>query len=339
MIATKLRKFTFLFSLCLLGFFFCDVQAQTVREYATVDSLKVGDTFNYSITLDRNSQYDKINFPDSSDFGQSFEIRSRRQYQLSSYKDSLAYQLQFFATNDTTLPEMPVQLIAGQDTTVLYTNPIPIRFSSVLAEDEQSFRPLKPIFDFAAAWWPYILALLLLIAAAYFLYQYYWKEEETEEVEEEVSFTPSPFVNPIKELQSTINRLEKRELSSREEFKEFYIELGDAIRRYYEDLHSIPALESTSRELLSMLKDRAVDSDLVADTRAVLQEADMVKFAKFKPTSEQADRALQKAHNFLKRARDVDGPLVEHLRRRHHSRVEKERERFKNKQQKQEVEA
>ena len=326
MTATKLQKITFLLSLCLLSFFFLDVKAQTVREFTTVDSLKVGDTFDYSITLDRSKQYDKIIFPDSSAFGQSFEIRSRRQFQLSSYKDSLAYQLQFFSTGDTTLPQMPIMLIAGQDTTTLYTNPVPVRFSSVLAEDEQSFRPLKPIFDFAAAWWPYILAALVLMGAAYYLYQYYRNEDEEEKTEERPTYTPAPFVNPIKELQSTIKSLENRELSSREEFKNFYIELGDAIRRYYEDLHSIPALESTSR-------------DLVSDTRSVLQEADMVKFAKFQPTVEQADRALKKANNFLERARDVDGPLVEHLRRRHHTRIENERERFENDQQEQEVEA
>lgn len=302
--------------------------AQTVREFAGFDSLKVGDTFDFSITLNHSQQYQKISFPDSSSFGDVFEIRSRRHFQISSSKDSVAYRLQFFGTSDTTLSALPVNLITEEDTTTLYTNPLVVHFKSVLAKDEQELRPLKPIFEFAAAWWPYILGLIVLIIAAYFAYRHFTGEQKKEEPQERKSFTPTPFVNPLKELQKSIRELEQMNLDSREDFKEFYITLGDAIREYYEELHDIPALESTSREILMMLGDRAIDQDLISDTRAVLQEADMVKFANFTPTEKMAERALEKAHNFQERAKKVDGPRIEHLRRTHHSEMEKERERF-----------
>ncbi len=336
----KIKLQNFIFLLLLLGLGLTTTgNAQNLNEFITVDSLKVGDTFDYAITLNRSEQYDQVVFPDSAELGDAFEVRSRRQYQVSSYKDSVAYKLQFFATSDTTLPQLPVYLIQAQDTTVLYTNPVPLQFSSVLAEDEQEFRPLKPIFDFAAAWWPYILGLLILLAGGYLFYKYYWQQRETEEPTEQKTFTPKPFNNPIKELQEAIQELEQREPSSKEEFKEFYIALGDAIRRYYEDLHKVPALESTSRELLAMIQKRAIDEDLVTDTRAVLQEADMVKFANFTPTTKQANRALEKAHDFLERARDVDGPRVQHLRRRHHEQMQAEREQFNREQENKEVNA
>jgi len=334
----KLPNFIFLLSL-LLGLGFSGGQAQNLSEFITVDSLKVGDTFDYAITLNRSEQYDQVIFPDSAELGNAFEIRSRRQYQVSSYKDSVAYKLQFFATSDTTLPQLPVYLIQAQDTTVLYTNPVPIPFSSVLAEDEQEFRPLKPIFDFAAAWWPYILGLIILLAAGYLLYKYYWQKREEETQKKQTTFTPEPFINPITDLEEAIHELEQHTPSTKEEFKEFYIALGDAIRRYYEDLHNVPALESTSRELLTMIQKRAIDDDLVADTRAVLQEADMVKFANFTPTTKQAERALKKAHNFLDRARDVDGSKVQYLRRRHQERMQAEREQFNREPQNDEVNA
>jgi len=335
----KLQNFIFLLSLLLGLALPTPGNAQDLSEYIAIDSLKVGDTFDFSITLNRSEQYDQVIFPDSADLGDAFEIRSRRQYQVSSYKDSLTYKLQFFATSDTTLPQLPVYLIQAQDTTVLYTNPVPIQFSSVLAEEEQEFRPLKPIFDFAAAWWPYILGLLILLAAGYLFYTYYWQQRETEDPKEQKIFTPKPFINPIKELQETIQELEQSEPSNKEDFKEFYIALGDAIRRYYENLHKVPALESTSRELLTMIQKRAIDEDLVADTRAVLQEADMVKFANFTPTTQQAQRALKKARDFLERARDVDGPQVQHLRRQHHEKMQAEREQFNRKQENEEVNA
>src|SRR5690625_6724019 len=66
-----------------------DGRAQTVREYAPADSLSVGDTFDFSITLDRNRDYDEIIFPDSSHFtSPDVEIRSRSQFKVSEDRKS-----------------------------------------------------------------------------------------------------------------------------------------------------------------------------------------------------------------------------------------------------------
>jgi hypothetical protein len=304
-------------------------QTQNLKEFSRVDSLQVGDTFDFSITLDKNREYDEITFPDSSHFRGSFEIRSRKQFKISEYKDSVYYELQFFGTVDTLIPKLPVQLVKDQDTTTLYTKPVPVGFSSILAGNDQSFRPLKPIFEFARAWWPYLLGFLILAIAGYYGYQYYlqWQEQQQQE-EERPTFTPTPFQNPLKEFRIAIKQLENAELSTQEDYKAFYSDLGDAIRQYYESLYSLPALESTSGELLNMLRNGSIDQDLIDDTKAVLQEADMVKFAKFNPTPKQAERALQKAYNFLDRAQQIDGPRIDHLRRKHQAKMEAEREEF-----------
>lgn len=325
----KFQKIHLLLWLILIPIF---GQAQNVNEFITADSLSVGDTFDLSITANQNREYDEVEFPDSSDFGSTFEIRSRKQFKPSAYKDSVVYTLQFFGAGDTTLPQLPILFVQDQDTTTIYTNPVPINFRSVLAEGDESFRPLKPIFEFARAWWPYLLGLLILAVAGYYLYQYYLKKQQEEKPEPQATFTPTPFVNPLKEFRKSIKQLENAELNNREDFKAFYIDLGDAIRQYYESLYNLPALESTSRELLTMLKNGSIDENLIADTRAVLQEADMVKFAKFSPTVKQAERALEKAYNFLERARQIDGPRIEHLRRKHQSKVEAERRRFNEQQ-------
>jgi hypothetical protein len=306
-------------------------QAQTVNEYSTVDSLRVGDTFDFSITLNRDQEYDEVVFPDSSNLPANFEIRSQSQFKVSSFKDSVYYKLQFFGTADTVLPKLPVHLVQGQDTTTLYTNLVPVGFRSVLASEDDSLRPLKPIFDFAAAWWPYIVAFLLLCIVGYFLYSYFTRPEPSEDETPE-PFVPTPFVNPLQELQQDITKLEQMNPETQEEFKEFYIRLGDAIRQYFEELHTIPALESTSGEILQHLRTQGIDKQLIDDTRAVLQEADMVKFAKFTPTSKQAQRALQKAHNFLDQAKKIDGPRIDQLRRQHQSNMETLRERHEQQQ-------
>lgn len=67
---------------------------------------------------------------------------------------------------------------------------------------------------------------------------------------------------------------------------------------------------------------------IIEDTRAVLNEADMVKFANFKPTKEQAKKALGKADNFLSTVKEKHQNRVKRMRRQHFEKVERERKAF-----------
>ena len=303
-------------------------QAQNIEEYAPVDSLRVGDLFTYSITLAKDRDYDAVVYPDSSHFGADLEIRSRQQFRVSDFKDSLIYRLQYFGTEDTRIPELPVRLVSGSDTTTIYTTPVPLFFQTVLQAEEEEFRPLKPIFDFARAWWPYLLALLLLGAAGWYFYRWYRNRPEKPVPKERPSFQPTPFQDPLQQLERSLRQLKSFTFESEEEYKEFYINLGDAIRTYFENLYKIPALESTSREIIRDLERRMVNERLIDQTRKVLREADMVKFAKFRPTPDQARHSLSIAEDFLKEARRNDGPRIEHMRRQHQTRMEEERKHY-----------
>lgn len=308
------------------------IYSQGVTEYVRIDSLNVGDTFSYTLTLSKDQPYDRVVFPDSSDFASPFEIRSQQRFQVTDFKDSLIYNVQFFGTDDATIPALPVHLINGTDTMTVRTNPVPVPFKTVLQSEEEEFRPLKPIFDFAAAWWPYILALLLLLAAGWYLYSLYKEKGLEPKTVSRQEYSPTPFQDPLNKLGNILSQLKGYTFSSEQDYKLFYINLGDAIREYFEDLYHIPALESTSREILYELRRRAVDEELIDKTKAVLQEADMVKFAKFTPTEAQAEKALDKADEFLNRAREVDKPRVDHLRRKHHQENEKQRRAFEEQQ-------
>ena len=306
--------------------------AQNVTEYVPADSLNVGDQINYTLTLDKTTTYDDVIFPDSSHFGSSFEIRSVQRFKVTDFKDSLIYRLQFFGTSDTTIPELPVKLVEGNDTTAVYTRQAPIYFKSVLQSDEEEFRPFKPIFDFAAAWWPYILLLILLGVAGWYLYQWYQKKEAQPAPQPKPEFNPEPFNDPLNQLESSLKQLQSFTFESQKDFDQFYVNLGDAIRLYFERLHNIPALESTSSEMMYELNRRSMDEELLDQTRKVLNEADMVKFAKFTPTEDQAQKALNKGEAFLKKAKKIDGPKVNHLRRQHNLQIERQKQAFEQEQ-------
>lgn len=303
---------------------------QQLQSYLRVDSLKVGDTFNYGLVVKKDQDYDEIVFPDTTSFGDTFMLKSRKRFSVNDFTDSLAYQLQFFGTSDTTLPALPVYLIAGADTTTLYTNPSAIYFkSSLKGEKDEDFSPLKPIFDFAAAWWPWIvgvLALLLLAAAGWWAYKR-WQERPEEEPQPEPE--REPFIDPLKELYQNLDEIEKVTTFDEElDFKTYYSKLGDALRLYFERVYQIKALEMTSRELLHDLNRLAVVDTLIRPTASILREADMVKFAKFNPTVQQAREALKQARHFASEAGDTDRNRIERLRRQHEAREQEKLDRF-----------
>lgn len=322
------KNYIGLFVFCFLLLISVQAMGQNVTESVTVDSLKVGDTFTYSLTLNKDQAYDQIIFPDSSHFGSELEIQSQQRFKVTDFKDSLVYQLQYFGTEDSRIPALPVQLVAGTDTSVVHTTPVSLYFKTVLQQEENEFRPLKPIFDFARAWWPYLVGIILLGLLGWYLYKYYKQQGEKTPEKPRPAFQPTPFKDPLQQLETSLRQLKSFTFESEEDFKQFYVQLGDAIRTYFEDLYKIPALESTSREIIYDLERRMVDEGLVKQTRKVLREADMVKFAKFKPTEEQAQRSLAIAEEFLKIARTNDAPRVDQMRRKHQSEMEEKRQRY-----------
>ncbi len=77
--------------------------------------------------------------------------------------------------------------------------------------------------------------------------------------------------------------------------KAYYSELSFIVREYLENRYGLPALESTTAQLLGQLPGDAVLEDWQAPLRQLLQTADMVKFAKAHPPDPLHEELLAKA--------------------------------------------
>ncbi len=287
------------------------LKAQEVQNFVHIDSLRVGDTFNYIITAHENKSYDSILFPDSTEFGKDFTIQDRKRYKNGPYSDSLVYKLQFFGLQDTLIAPVQVKFIVDSDTVTRRLLPVPVYFKSEVKDTTKAeFKPLKPIYDFSRGLWPYIIGLILLLIIGYLAYRYYQKKKMEPDEEPEPEPEPEVFIDPLNELESTLVHLRNDPDLQEGVFKPFYSRLGDSLRQYYERVNQIPALEMTSGELIRALRSDSLDREMMEYTRKVLTQADMVKFAKFTPTLDQAYEDLETASLFLERARHVDGPQV-----------------------------
>lgn len=290
------------------------LHAQFIHTYVDTDSLQVGDVFTYTIVFDGN--YDHITFPSEEVFQNELDVLSRQRFQLTSRRDSLVFTLQFFGTNDITIGRKEIFFTEEGRDSSLFTVPVPLFFKTSLADGDDEFRPIKPIFLFARNWWPLMFILLLVLLALFFFYRWYVKREPQSEPVP-VS-PPDPFIDPIDELKHILSVLPGiHMLNSREDYESYYMKLGDAIRFYLKRVYNFPALEMTTREIHESLQKELAPSEIIQITRKVLNEADLVKFANFIPDSEQAASVLRKANNFIETASIVNYEQIKYMKYRY----------------------
>jgi len=292
--------------------------AQELHTYIDRDSVQVGDIVTYTLVLERDRDYRTVTFPDEDQFD-SDDLRfiSRNRHSVSANRDSVVYHLQYFGVEDYQIPRFDVELTDQEgQTTAIQSNPITLLFKTILAEGDDEFRPLKPIFFFAISLWPWILAILLIVAIGYLIYR--WMSLKEPKPEPAPPPRQIPFTNPLQMLKERIDVLSGPDSPLTERnFKEFYVLLGDSIREYFEDVYKINALEMTSGEILRELRDYPAENEIITITRKVLYEADMVKFAKFEPDIPQAEQALVIAGQFLEVVSRTDKYRIEKLREEH----------------------
>jgi hypothetical protein len=290
------------------------LSAQSVESRVRADSLKIGDVITYTLIVKRDRDYESIILPDSASFAPDFEIRDRRIFRPTPFADSVVYDLQFFGTQDSFVPNVPVGFVAEGDTTYALAEKAPFFFKSTLAnEEEAQFKPLKPIFEFARAWWPFLLGGVLLALAIWLVIRWYKKYKAAKAAKAPVPVVFERFDNPLLKLEKELRAIRESSALATGQFKEVYSRMGDAIRAYFEHVYRFPALEQTTGEVVRDLRRIVVDVRILDLTNKVLRAADMVKFAKFEPGMEAAYQHLDIAVNLYNVLREVDGPAIQRM--------------------------
>ncbi len=126
---------------------------------------------------------------------------------------------------------------------------------------------------------PYIIAGVLIIGIAFLAWFFYkkWKNKSIVPVIQKIVHPPYVIAERL------LQELNAKQLWQKDKIKEFYSELSYILRGYLEGQFAMPALESTTDELIDHLKRRQFDEKVIAKTRNLLVTADLVKFAKGKP--------------------------------------------------------
>ncbi|HTL48497.1 MAG TPA: hypothetical protein VL688_10615 [Verrucomicrobiae bacterium] len=80
-----------------------------------------------------------------------------------------------------------------------------------------------------------------------------------------------------------LNKLFDSDLLRLGKIKDYYFRLSEILRIYLEKRHNITAIESTTFEILQLLKQKDISGQLRNKIKEVLEFADLAKFAKWRP--------------------------------------------------------
>ncbi len=287
--------------------------AQEVSVKVDTTKIRIGEQIQYQIYVDKDS-VNEIFFPKLNldslkkiELVEAFDIDSVknkyfRKYILTSF-DSGRYML-------------PKQSVLINDVSHLIDS-IFIDVSNVTVDTlKQKMYPIKTIkkepytFDDYKNYLWLLLGLLLLIAVIiYFVRR---KKPTKEEIEEKIP--------PFDLAKQRLKELDNKNLLQQNRIKLYYVELTNIVRTFIEKDLNIPALESTTNELIETINDFNDSSNLnipketIIKLQKLLQEADLVKFAKSKPLLNETDlhrkdaeTVIEKMHPKVETKEENDG--------------------------------
>jgi hypothetical protein len=193
---------------------------------------------------------------------------------------------------------------------------IRLTIESVLVEGDEELRDIKPQAILPVPpLWPLVLAGLaaglLVIGAAIggglWLYHRWRRQEFAPELPLPLIDARPPEVIAYAELE----RIESLNLPASAQFKEHYSLVTDCLRRYTEGRYQIPALDRTTTELREAFRGSPASIEGVRALLSLLQESDLVKFARLQPYLDEAYALLNRAREIVRTTTPVYEPVVE----------------------------
>lgn len=278
-----MKKKLYLYIALLFGFLGF---AQQISSSIDSTQIKIGSQFNLTIKAKVNAK-DKVVFPDGKIFGalevlESYPIdtvKNDKQYELIK-----KYGLTQFDSGRYVIPKLLVKInqkefrtdslsILVNDVKVDTTQQQMYDIKDIIATEE------KPMSE----WWKLLILLVFIVASGFASYFIIKRLQKGKEQKEEF------FASPIEKAIAYLQNLDKKQLVQRGDVKEYYSEMTDITRTYIEESIHIPAMESTSSELMEAMKKAIADKKMFVNRedlekfKKVLENSDLVKFAKSQP--------------------------------------------------------
>ncbi len=284
-----------------------NITAQSVTVEAKLDTnqIFIGDQVNFNILVKKNKDV-AVKFPAfNGNLTDEVEIISKSPIDsnwLREEKKVILKQKLVVTVFDSGLYYIPPLnfLISTQDhSDTIHTAATYLEVFSFPLDTTGTIREIKSVYKAPLSFneaYPYFLGLLFLGLLTWGIIYYYQKKKKNEPILKKIKPKEPAHVIAIREL----DKLKAEKIWQRKQVKLYYSRLTEIIRMYIEQRFEIPAMEQTTDEILVEFEEQKMaEKESYTLLKDMLQQADLVKFAKADPLPDENDMHLENAFKFV----------------------------------------
>lgn len=305
-----MKKLCFILLFCMMSFLGiqCDAQVTFLRGRTDVDTIVVGQPFDYQLSLTIPKDY----FVEWKQFGDTLSksidvinIEDVKTTAINNSDNVIMTQnltLTSFDTGYVYVPEISVTYSKSLQDSIRYTlrtDEKELYVTTVAVDTTEAFRPIKGVMRqglTAKELFPWI-AIVIIIAGVVYLIIYLKKHKKTKDVV--VEEKKKPTIPAIITARAKLAEMKDNEVWNTPQTKDYYTDLTDIAREYLEGQFEIDAIEMTTDEIMEAVNRLDLNNLTKSKLQDTLTTADLVKFAKANPSAEQNKQSFSDINNFV----------------------------------------
>jgi len=287
---------------------------QLIEVKVSVDkpSVKIGDIIHYTIKVDAASNvwFYVPDFTESIGGLAVYNWNKSEKKRLPSGRiiQTQTSELETYLVGDYEIPPTNIIYAVNGKTNYISGTPIYIEVTSVANTNDTfaGIRDIKGPVDIQTLIKKkskmFLIVIIAALLASLIIIILVRKHKEVEKVV--VPPTPAHII-----AYNALKSLDEKHLIEKNHIKEFYYELSNILRHYIEDRFTIKAPERTTEEFLHELNnDKTFPEEYRALLKKFLIESDLVKFANYNASDENAHSAEDKTVEFIDKTKVVRSP-------------------------------
>ena len=298
----RLLYYTFLLAFPML-------YAQEVKVETNTKNIKIGEQIQYKVSVETPADT-PVSFPEGQTFAPLEMVKTRAADTLrdgGKYRLVKEYYLTQFDEGKYTIPSQKIR-INNKD---YFTDSLLVEVHTVAIDTlKQPLYDIKPIQEVKKPFTSYgwiltIIATVLLLLIVAFVYFVFIRKKKFPFLQTQKKLPPfDRAIQDLKELQNSKYLIQSQH-------KEYYTRLTDIVKAYLEEEVHILAKESTTDELLAkinLLQEKGklnLNQETITNLKRVLQTADLVKFAKNKPSDDNAEYDRETIENVVIKTKEA----------------------------------
>jgi energy-converting hydrogenase Eha subunit A len=282
---------------------------QDIRVKASTDttSYKVGDYINYTLRIeyDKNIGIIPPLIKDSLKVADIIKLDTAVTKEENGRMVTIIKAiLSKYDSAVVNIPPIAIKYRTAHDSTLktILSYPVTVLVHTLQVNPQAEIKDVKDPVKIPLNWLLILMwvAIAAVILGAAILGWLRYKKNKANKV-----IAPPKIILPAHVVALTaLNELEKKQLWQKGMVKEYHSEITEIIRAYFERKFDLRALELTTTEVNLQLKEKSGAANIIDITNDFLNNADLVKFAKFKPENSVNEEMMKQALEIVNRTSD-----------------------------------